>query len=228
MSPAGEQDPNRSGADRILDAAVLLFGEHGFRGTTMKDIASQAGVSQALIVHHYGSKDALRTTCDEHVSRLIRTRKEEGIGAGPQFDPYIGLAQLKDSRPLMRYLIRTLTERGAHASQLIDEMISDAQDYVAQGEQAGLIKPSAVPRDRVVVLVLWSLGALVLHEQAHRLLGVDFLAGDGSPESMQRYFYPALELYSQGLVEEGALDELTAVLKDSVAEPETDDHDPEQ
>jgi AcrR family transcriptional regulator len=210
MSP--QDRAHRSGAQRILDAAMLRFGERGFRGTTMKDIATEAGVSQALIVHHYGTKEDLRAACDEHVAHLIRERKEEAIGNKPQIDPFIALRQMSNSRVLLRYLTRALTEGGDHAAQLIDDMIADAEEYMIQGEQAGMIKPSAAPRDRVVVLVLWSLGALVLHEHAQRLLGVDFLAEDDSSADLQRYLYPALELYTQGLIADGAVDDLTAFL----------------
>lgn len=216
---------SRGGADRILNAAVMLFGKHGFRGTTLKDIATEAGVSQALIVHHFGTKNALRKTCDDYVARLIRVRKKETIGSEPQFDPFTALRQLKDSRALLQYLTRTLTEGGTNASALIDEMVADAEGYMAQGEQAGLIKPSAVPRDRAVLLVLWSLGALVLHEHVHRLLDVDFLASDSSSESLQRYLYPAMELYSQGLVEEGALDDLVASIDSNAKQPDSYDEE---
>ena len=126
---------HRGGAERILDAAMLLFGERGFRGTTMKDIATEAGVSQALIVHHYGSKEDLRAACDEHVAHLIRTRKEEAIGSEPQIDPFIALRQMSNSRVLLRYLTRALTEGGPHAAQLIDDMIADAEEYMVQGEK---------------------------------------------------------------------------------------------
>lgn len=214
---------SRSGADRILDAAISLFGKHGFRGTTLKDIASEADVSQALIIHHYGTKEALRASCDEHVAQGIRARKEETLADESQFDPFKALRQMGNSRDLFRYLTRTMTEGGDHAAQLLDDMIADAQDYIADGVQAGLIKPSAVPRDRVVLLVLWSAGALILHEQARRLLGVDFLAEDLSPEALQRYLYPAMELYTQGLVEDGALDGLTTILAARAEQPNTDD-----
>lgn len=219
MSPRDGR--SRSGADRILDAAVLLFGEHGAGGTTLKDIAAAAGVSQALIVHHYGTKDGLRAACDEHVAHVIRVRKEETLGAEPQFDPFIALRRLEHGRPLLRYLIRALTEGGAHASQLIDRMIADAEVYMAQGEHAGLIKASEFPRDRAVLLVIWSLGALTLHEHVHRLLGVDFLADHAVPESLQRYLHPAMELYTQGLVEEGAFDQLAEFLGGAGAETGT-------
>lgn len=228
MAPTDED--GRGGAERILDAAVLLFGEHGVRGTPLKAIAAEAGVSQALIVHHYGSKEGLRTACDEHVAHLIRVSKEETLGVDPQFDPFIALRRIEHGRPLLRYLIRTLTEGGTHTSALVDGMVADAEDYLAQGERAGLIKTSEVPRDRAVLLVIWSLGALALHEQVHRLLGVDFLAEHAPPESLQPYLRPALELYSQGLVQEGAFDSLTDLVAGGSAHqpgPATPYPDPE-
>lgn len=206
---AAQDSAPGSGAERIVEAAIALFGDHGFRGTTLKDIAAEAGVSQALIVHHFGTKEGLRATCDERVADLIRTQKQEAVGEQPQIDPFIALRKLSDSRVLLRYLTRSLTD-GDHASPLIDDMIADTEQYLSQGERAGMIKPSAVPRDRAVVLVLWSLGTLVLHEHAQRLLGVDFLGTGGSLDDLQRYLYPALELYTQGLLVEGAVDDLSA------------------
>jgi len=43
----------------ILKAAVELFGENGFRATTMNQIASRAGVVQSALHHHFGGKDQL-------------------------------------------------------------------------------------------------------------------------------------------------------------------------
>lgn len=226
MSPTDKAQTG--GAERILDAAVLLFGERGFRGTTLKDIATEAGVSQALIVHHYGSKERLRAACDDHVAQLIRARKAEVMGDQPQIDPFIALRQLSEGRALLRYLTRALTEGGPHAVQLVDEMIADAEEYMTQGEQAGVIKPSAVPRDRAVVLVLWSLGALVLHEHVERLLGVDFLAEGDAPAGLERYLLPALELYTQGLVVDGAVEELSTFLSTPDTKPHSENHQREE
>lgn len=206
---ASTDDQERGGAARILDAAVHLFGEHGVRGTSLKAISAEAGVSQALIVHHYGSKDGLHRACDEHVTHLIRVSKEQSLDAEHQFDLFVGLQRLEHGRPLLRYLIRSLTEGGANVTQLIDGMVADAQEYLARGECAGLIKPSEVPRERAVLLVIWSLGALALHEQVDRLLGVDFLAEHAPAESLQPYLRPAMELYAQGLVTDGAFDSLS-------------------
>jgi TetR/AcrR family transcriptional regulator, regulator of cefoperazone and chloramphenicol sensitivity len=46
-------------AARIRDAAIEQFGEHGF-GTGLRAIAEAAGVSAALVIHHFGSKQGLR------------------------------------------------------------------------------------------------------------------------------------------------------------------------
>jgi AcrR family transcriptional regulator len=44
---------------RIAAAARDLFLRHGYRGTTMRAIAAQAGVDQALLSYHFGSKHGL-------------------------------------------------------------------------------------------------------------------------------------------------------------------------
>jgi len=44
---------------RILDAAEALFSSHGFDGTSLRDIATQAGVQVGLVHHHGGGKEAL-------------------------------------------------------------------------------------------------------------------------------------------------------------------------
>lgn len=44
---------------RILEAAEELFMRHGFEGTSMRLLTSQAGVNLAAVNYHFGSKDAL-------------------------------------------------------------------------------------------------------------------------------------------------------------------------
>ena len=44
---------------RILDAAEVLFMEHGFDGTSMRMITSRAAVNLAAVNYHFGSKESL-------------------------------------------------------------------------------------------------------------------------------------------------------------------------
>lgn len=45
--------------DSILDAAERCFAASGFRATTLREVAKEAGVTQPLINHYFGSKQAL-------------------------------------------------------------------------------------------------------------------------------------------------------------------------
>lgn len=44
---------------RILEAARAAFGERGYDGATIRDIAARAGVDGALVHHYFGSKQRL-------------------------------------------------------------------------------------------------------------------------------------------------------------------------
>lgn len=43
----------------LLEAAARVFAQHGFRGSTTRRIALEAGVNEVTIFRHFGSKDAL-------------------------------------------------------------------------------------------------------------------------------------------------------------------------
>jgi AcrR family transcriptional regulator len=45
--------------DEILRVAGELFTRYGFRGTSLKDIASEVGCSKATLLYHFESKDAI-------------------------------------------------------------------------------------------------------------------------------------------------------------------------
>ena len=226
MASSERSDPtesdSRGGAERIIDAAIDLFGRGGVHGTSLRSIAQQAGVSQALVMHHFGSKDGLLRACDHHVAAVTRANKETTLTSGPQLDPFQTLRQLEQSQPLLRYLARALTEGGERTRDLVDEFVADAHDYMRHAEEAGYIKPSATPRERTIVLVIWSMGALAMHEHVHRLLGVDFLADDAPPESLAPYLRPLLELFTQGLMQEGAFDQMAEMFDEHTDQKQTE------
>jgi AcrR family transcriptional regulator len=44
---------------RLIDVAIALFAEKGYEGTSVRDLATAAGVNVAAVSYHFGSKDAL-------------------------------------------------------------------------------------------------------------------------------------------------------------------------
>jgi AcrR family transcriptional regulator len=55
----GRRPGGSSSREAILDAARRLFAERGYAGTSMRAIATEAGVDAALIVHFFGTKAQL-------------------------------------------------------------------------------------------------------------------------------------------------------------------------
>jgi len=51
---------------QILRVAIRLFSERGFSGTTTKEIAKAAGVSEAMVFRHYATKDELYHAILDH------------------------------------------------------------------------------------------------------------------------------------------------------------------
>ena len=52
---------------RILEAALALFAQNGYLGTSMSDIAGQLGITKAALYKHYASK---REILDQIVARM--------------------------------------------------------------------------------------------------------------------------------------------------------------
>lgn len=62
MTPAHPRGPYAKGRERrreILRAALDAYSEAGVRGVPLKEIATRAGVTEAGLLHHFGSKEAL-------------------------------------------------------------------------------------------------------------------------------------------------------------------------
>ena len=53
---------------QILAVSVRLFSQRGFRGTTTKEIAQAAGVSEAMVFRHFATKEELYAAILDHKS----------------------------------------------------------------------------------------------------------------------------------------------------------------
>jgi len=117
-------DPDRTARARIRDAAFARFATDGVAATSVKSLAADAGVSPALVIHHFGSKEGLRAACDEYVveghRRLIRSTSSSSS------DPMQVLRQIDESLPIVAYLARTLPDPSPHVAELVDELLDNA------------------------------------------------------------------------------------------------------
>lgn len=188
---------------RIRDAAIDLVAEGGYGALTARAVAQRAGVSPGSVLHHFGSMGGLRQACDHHVTGQIRAHKMTALREGINLNPMTAISSPHTSR-WFRYLVAALTGKSIEVAGLVDELVTDTENYLAEGERIGVIRSSADPRARAVVLTLHSLGALVMHDHLERLLGVDLMASPTDNDGMQRFAAPLVELYREGLLSDTA------------------------
>ncbi len=146
---------------RIRDAAMARFGHEGF-GAGLRQVAADAGVSPALVLHHFGSKDGLRAACDAYVHARLREVKAAAMDR-PAGDVLAELAEATEEHgPLVSYLVRVVLDGGPGAADLVDGLVADTVAYLEHGERAGVVRPTADPQGRARYVVAGQLGLLLM------------------------------------------------------------------
>lgn len=73
----------RARRQAILDHAVEIFGESGYRGAGLRDIAARSGISHPGLLHHFPTKEALLlavlTERDEADQRRLTDGDSRGV-----------------------------------------------------------------------------------------------------------------------------------------------------
>ena len=68
---------------QLIDATMKCIARKGMGGTTLADVAREAGLSQGIVNLHFKSKENLLISiCDELVNTYIDGIKEAADGAG--------------------------------------------------------------------------------------------------------------------------------------------------
>jgi AcrR family transcriptional regulator len=183
-------------AARIRDAAIERFGQQGF-DVGLRAIAEAAGVSAALVIHHFGSKDGLRRACDDYIAEEIRSGKSEAMRSTDPATWFAQMAEIESYAPLMAYLVRSMQTGGELAKTLWQKMIDDAEAYLDDGVRTGLLKPSRDPRARAKYLSITGGGGFLLYLQMHETpTDLRAVLRDYAREMV----LPALEIYTDGLM----------------------------
>ena len=112
----GRRGPYRSGIrqrERILSAATEVFARHGYAGSSLRQIASEVGVTPAAILVHFGSKEGLLMAVLDHWT----------VQSSVAHHDLHGVSYLRSLTDLMR---RHLSERGF--IELFSTMATEASD----------------------------------------------------------------------------------------------------
>lgn len=194
---------------RIRDAALARFPRDGFEGATVRAIAEDAGVSPALVVHHYGSKEGLRRACDAYVVERIRTVKGEVIESDSLTDPSAIAGGFQIAEPLMRYLGWALATGSDAAASLFDELVDESVRLTRLAEEHGAMVAGPDVETRAAVMLSMQMGALVLQEHLRRYLDIDPL----SVEGVMAISRATLEIFSGAMFAPGQAEAMLEALE---------------
>ena len=136
--------------DKLLDAAVKVYGSHGYRGATTRRIAQTAGVNEVTLFRTFGSKAAL---IDEAVRGRAGVNGAPTLPADPG-DPVVDLttwataihSHLRRQRSLIRKCMSEMEERPKMSGAACEGPTwahRELRDYGERLKARGLAAPDA-------------------------------------------------------------------------------------
>jgi AcrR family transcriptional regulator len=190
---------DQTAAAAIRIAALELFAERGYSGVTIRQIAAAAGVSPALVIHHYGSKEKLRAVLEERVAAFVESMLAE-LARAPDEGGSASVAELFADRlerePAMAgYVRRLLVDGGPAGMALFGRLFEVTQDSLRAMVQAGVVRPAQDEPVRSAFLLSNDLALLLLRQPIAQVTGIDPLARDG----LARWAAAAFDVYASGL-----------------------------
>ena len=178
--------------EQILETAVNLFSQRGFKGTTTKEIARAAGVSEAMVFRHFENKDALYEAildtkgCQDGVRRFpweenetlkkaIAEKDDTGVFYNIALD---ALNKHQKDVAFMRLLFYSALEEHELAGRFFHEFIERVYQfiggYIAERQQDGAfrdVNPRIAVRSLLGMLIHHSLNN-ILWDKRRLLLNV--------------------------------------------------------
>ena len=147
----------------IIQAALRLFKEKGFKETSIKSIAEVAEVSPVSIYNYFGSKDNLVALCVNDLFEEITQQAEDilksNLAFNTKLDQALDLCQEKMSQQISYYFQDKTLRDPAFSSLLTKAITAKKRDiyrtYINLGKEEGLIA-----RDLSTELILNVMDAL--------------------------------------------------------------------
>lgn len=177
--------------EQILQTAVALFSQRGFKGTTTKEIARAAGVSEAMVFRHFSTKsdlydailgdkachDGVRFPWEENpvLHEAIRNKDDYTVFFNIALN---ALTKQQADENFMRLLFYSALEEHELAERFFNEFVARLYefigDYIKERQEDGAmreINPRIVVRAFLGMMIHHSLNN-ILWDKKRRLLDI--------------------------------------------------------
>ncbi|MEU6351374.1 TetR family transcriptional regulator [Streptomyces sp. NPDC047072] len=167
-TPEGRKPRRRmnygEGREALLNAAVRVVARGGLRRLTYRAVAEEAGTTHGLVVHHFGSRDAL---IEEALAHAIRTSLDTSAlepGTGEVADFSAGLSDMVTADPDIQVFQYELLLEARRRPELLPHLRGLYDEYFdATHRELARMLPGRADRP-LTRLVFAALDGLVLHQ----------------------------------------------------------------
>lgn len=173
---------------QLLHVAMRLFSEKGFSGTTTKEIAQNAGVSEATVFKHFANKDELysaildQKACDQDINDPFEKVADQ-VAAKDDFGVFYGMAlnaleKHEHDEKFLRLMMHSALEGHDLARIFFENFVVRVYDflgsYIRQRQEDGVfreVEPRVVVRAFIGMFVHHSLNN-ILWDRERKILKV--------------------------------------------------------
>ncbi|GAA1282617.1 TetR family transcriptional regulator [Planotetraspora silvatica] len=147
-------EKGRAKRREIIDRAVTLFGEAGYRGASLREIAARCGISHPGLLHHFPTKESLLLAVLEHRDEVDgKWLSIDGATGMESLRRLVGLVSLNAARRGIVELFAVLSAEATSATHPAhDYFVERYRTSVDTFEQAytrardeGILRPGIDP-----------------------------------------------------------------------------------
>ncbi|MEW2401237.1 TetR family transcriptional regulator [Streptomyces sp. NPDC046862] len=166
---SGNRQPRKrlhygEGREALLNAAVRVVARGGLRKLTYRAVAEEAGVTHGLVVHHFGSRDALIEEALAHTIRTSLSTSALEPGTGKIADFSTGLSDMVVADPDTQAFQYELLLESRRRPELLPQIRELYDEYFdAARRELGRMLPAGADK-ALTRLVFAALDGLVLHQ----------------------------------------------------------------
>ena len=140
---------------RILDATMLVFRRHGFRRSSIEQVAEAAGLTRQALYHHFDSKEALFRAVIERVHEAAIAAEDAAIGEAEKADDGLADILVAGMTARMRAMIASF-DGSPHIEELYSEHLVHARDlyqrYSARYQERLVVTIARITRRQKLAL----------------------------------------------------------------------------
>ena len=166
----------RGARERAIDAATELIAERGYAGTSVQAVADAVGIRKASLLHHFPSKEELRTAVLDAIVDRWREELPALLAEVPEghrrFEALVGrlVSYFRESPHRARLVVREGLDRPEDMRELLREHVSPWLTLIApsirEGQASGRLHPGVDPEAYVLNVIFMAIWAVAMEPVA--------------------------------------------------------------